>query len=317
MNTVEKDSELPVQTAVVPTTLVQSARLNKRLAADVTFACETFQVTGSFKFRAARNVAASVKEKHVITASSGNFGQALAYACSLFGKRCTVVMPSDSAQVKVDAVREFGGEVVPVDTAKQSRADKVAELMREYPEAYCASAYDDSLVIEGNATLGRELALVAPGFDAILAPIGGGGLCAGIIKGFGEVSGSTPPIFGVEPSMANDFARSLKAGHIIANDQEPKTIADGVRTVSVGKNNWQYLQSGVKEVLEVSEQSIIKAFQLLFLLANVKAEPTGALSLAGVLENQARFAGQRLCCVISGGNVDKAVLEKLLSESLI
>jgi threonine dehydratase len=317
MSTVKKKSAVPAQSAVEPTTLVRSARLNKRLGADIVFACETFQVTGSFKFRAAHSVASSVKEKHVITASSGNFGQALAYACGLFGKRCTVVMPSDSAQVKMDAVREFGGEVVLVDTARQSRADKVAQLMQQYPDAYCASAYDDSLVIEGNATLGRELSAISPGFDAILAPIGGGGLCAGIIKGFSQADRTPPPIFGVEPSMANDFARSLKAGYVIANDAEPKTIADGVRTVSVGKINWQYLQSGITDVLEVSEQSIIKAFQLLFLLANVKAEPTGAVSLAGVLENEGRFAGQRLCCVVSGGNVDKAVFEKLLSESLI
>lgn len=315
MKTTAAEHNSPTRTDIVPTTLIRSVRLNKRLGVDVTFACETFQVTGSFKFRAASSIARHVQQQHIITASSGNFGQALAYACSLVGKRCTVVMPADSAAVKIEAVKEFGGEVELIDTGKQSRADKVAQLRQQYPNAYAASAYDDPLVIEGNASLGRELAAVSPAFDAIVVPIGGGGLCSGIIKGFAEAGNNATKIFGVEPCMANDCARSLQAGDIVSNESEPKTIADGVRTVSVGKNNWTYLKSGLTAVLEVPEQSIIKAWQLLFLLANIKAEPTGALSLAAVMEHHDRFAGNRICCVVSGGNVDPSVLHNLLSAS--
>src|SRR5262245_2382808 len=123
-------STMPLNAVIRPTTFVRSVRLNNRTGLDITLACETFQVTGSFKFRAAFNLAKTVSQDHIITASSGNFGQALAYACRLLGKRCTVVMPDNSARVKVDAVKEFGGLVEPVATASKSRAERVAELSR-------------------------------------------------------------------------------------------------------------------------------------------------------------------------------------------
>src|SRR5207253_7813954 len=116
-------------------------------------ASETFQYTGSFKFRAAYNLALRVVQNRIITASSGNFGQAMAYACGLLGKTCTVVMPNSSAQVKVDAVREYGGRVDLVDVRVKSRAERVKELAGEDPDAYVASGYDDPLVIEGNSSL--------------------------------------------------------------------------------------------------------------------------------------------------------------------
>src|SRR5262249_8916533 len=136
-----------------PTTIIESPRLSRLLGVNLTIASETFQFTGSFKFRAAYNVAASVAQGSIITASSGNFGQAMAYACSLLGKSCTVVMPSTSAKVKVDAVREFGGTVDLIDVREISRAARVSQLAAECPEAYVASAYDDPLVIAGNASL--------------------------------------------------------------------------------------------------------------------------------------------------------------------
>src|SRR5437870_4234424 len=140
------------------TTIIEARRLSKRLGVDLTIASETFQHTGSFKFRAAYNVASTVAQRQIITASSGNFGQAMAYACGLLGKSCVVVMPNSSAQVKIDAVREFGGIVDLIDVRLKSRAERVKELASEHPDAYVASAYDDPLVIEGNASLGAELA---------------------------------------------------------------------------------------------------------------------------------------------------------------
>ena len=126
-----------------PTTIVEAPRLAAHLGIDVFLATETFQRTGSFKFRAAFNLVANIPHPHVITASSGNFGQAVAYACKLFGKRSTIVMPANSARVKVDAVLSHGGRVDLVDTTKVKRADRVAQLAAEHPEAYIASAYDD------------------------------------------------------------------------------------------------------------------------------------------------------------------------------
>src|SRR4030095_5417499 len=137
----------PLVEVVRPTTFIESSKLRDHLGLDITIASETFQHTGSFKFRAGYNLALSVPNDEILTASSGNFGQALAYACKLLGKKCTVVMPATSAQVKIDAVRSYGAAVDLVDTTKVGRNERVAELAEQMPDAYFASAYDDQLVI--------------------------------------------------------------------------------------------------------------------------------------------------------------------------
>ncbi len=172
----------PHHEAIRPTTIIEAPRLSKRLGARVVIASETFQWTGSFKFRAAYNVALNVPNEHIIGASSGNFGQALAYACQLTGKRCTVVMPHDSARVKVEAVRDYGATVDLINVREISRSERVQQLAAESGEAYIASGYDDPLVIEGNASLGDELLALGRRFDAIVVPVGGGGLIGGITK---------------------------------------------------------------------------------------------------------------------------------------
>jgi threonine dehydratase len=302
---------LPVERVVRPVTWIEAPRLSRRLGLEVVLASETFQHTGSFKFRAAYQVAASVPPRALLTASSGNFGQALAHACRLLHKSALIVMPSTSAQVKVEAVREFGGVVDFIDTRVVSRKVRLAQLAREHPEAYVASAYDDPLVIAGNATLGRELAAHAERFDVIVAPIGGGGLTSGLLTGL-RASGSDARVFGAEPLLANDAARSLRAGHVVANDTEPPTLADGARVLSVGQHNWAVLKDGLAGIVEVPEEAIAEGVRLLFSLANLKAEPTGALAIGALLTAPERFRDLRVCGVISGGNVDPAVFRNLL-----
>jgi threonine dehydratase len=297
---------------VRPTTLVEAPRLSDRLCASVTLATETFQFTGSFKFRAASYVVTHVPNPSIITASSGNFGQAIAYACHLAGKRCTVVMPQNSVRVKVEAVRSFGGTVDLVDTTQVTRAQRVAQLAERDPEAYVASAYDDPLVIAGNASLGREIAALGPRFDAIVAPVGGGGLTSGIVQGLRE-AGDPTPVIGAEPLLANDAAQSMREGRIVASDREMQTIADGARTLSLGKHNWAIIKDGVETIVEVSEDQIRDSVRLLFALANLKAEPTGALTTGALLAAPTRFRDHRVCCVVSGGNVDPALYRDLLS----
>jgi threonine dehydratase len=297
---------------VRPTTIIEAPRLAKRLGVNLTIASETFQHTGSFKFRAAYNLVSKIKQERIITASSGNFGQAIAYACSLLGKACIVVMPETSAQVKVDAVREYGGTADLIDVRVKGRRARVDELAKEFPDAFVASAYDDPLVIEGNASLATELAAMNREFDFVIAPVGGGGLTAGLIKGLGE-AGSRTRVIGAEPLMANDAARSLREGHIVVNEQEPQTIADGTRTLSIGEHNWAILKDGIEAIVEVPEANIKEALRLLYTFANLKVEPTGALSIAAVLTEPERFAGHSVCCVISGGNVDAEVYRKVLA----
>lgn len=296
--------------AIRPTTFIESEKLRKNLGLEITIASETFQHTGSFKFRAAYNLAANVPNSEILTASSGNFGQALAYACLLVGKKCTVVMPETSAKVKIEAVRSYGATVDLVDTNKIGRNERVAQLASQMPDAYFASAYDDAFVIEGNASLGAELA--AKNFDAVISPVGGGGLSSGIIKGLCD-AGNGARVYGAEPLQANDAARSFQAGKIVANDFEPLTIADGARTISLGNRNWEILSKGLAGIVEVSEENIIESARLLFNLANLKVEPTGALSLGAILQNSETFEGKKVCVVASGGNVDAEVYRQMLA----
>jgi len=296
----------PHHEAIRPTTIIEAPRLSKRLGAHVVIASETFQLTGSFKFRAAYNVALHVPNEHLIAASSGNFGQALAYACQLTGKRCTVVMPNNSAAVKVEAVREYGATVDLINVRDVSRSERVQRLAGEIGEAYIASPYDDPLVIEGNASLGDEILALGRNFDAVLVPVGGGGLLGGVLQSFARANHATK-VYGAEPALANDAARSLREGRLIANENEPQTIADGARTVSLGRHNWAIIQPSVAGIVEVSEEQIREGLRLLYGLANLKVEPTGALAIGALLAAPDKFRDQKVCCVVSGGNVDSAV----------
>jgi threo-3-hydroxy-L-aspartate ammonia-lyase len=294
-----------------PTTIVDAPRLSTHLGVDLVLASETLQYTGSFKFRAAYNVASHVEQSHIITASSGNFGQAIAYACALFGKRCTVVMPSGAPRIKVDAVREYGAEVDLVDVKKTSRLERLSDLARKFPDAYVASPYDDPLVIDGNATLAKELFELGLDLDVIIAPIGGGGLTSGLVKAVAE-SGKKIQVLAAEPLLSNDAAQSFRAGHVVSLPEESSTIADGAKVLRIGENNWEILSHGLADVVEVTEDQIKEGVRLLFALANLKAEPTGALSVGAVLAQPDRFRGKRVCCVISGGNADPKLYAELV-----
>ena len=301
---------LSLHDAIRPTTFARSSKLNDYLGLNITIASEAFQHTGSFKFRAGYNLALNVEQDEILTASSGNFGQALAYACKLLGKKCTVVMPVTSAQVKIDAVRGFGAVVDLVDTATVGRSERVAQLAAEMPNAYIASAYDDKFVIDGNASLGDELAPMD--FDVVITAVGGGGLASGLITGLCRM-GKQTKVFGAEPQLGNDASRSLQAGKIVINESEPLTIADGARTLSLGKLNWEIIKDGMAGIIEVSDAAIADAVRLYFGLVNLKCEPTGALSLGAILEDKEQFRGQRICLIVSGGNVDPAVYADIIS----
>jgi len=296
--------------AIRRTTFLEPEKLKTNLKIDLTIATETFQHTGSFKFRAAYNLALNVPNLEILTASSGNFGQALAYACQLLNKKCVVVMPDISARVKIEAVKSYGATVDLIDTRTVGRSERVSQIAHEMPDAYIASAYDDLLVIDGNSTLGDELA--EKKFDVVIVPIGGGGLISGVSKGLCR-NGNQATLVGAEPLLGNDAARSLRAGKIVVNEIEPATIADGARTISLGVHNWAIIQRGVAEIVEVSEEKIAEAVRLYFNLANLKVEPTGALSLGAILENTNKFKDKKVCAVVSGGNVDAEIYRQILA----
>jgi threonine dehydratase len=298
--------------AIRPTTFVESIKLRDQLRLDITVASEAFQHTGSFKFRAAYNLALNVSNDSLLTASSGNFGQALAYASKLLGKKCTVIMPETSARVKIDAVRSFGATVDLIDISKVSRSERVEQLRSELRDAYYASPYDDQLVIDGNSTMGDEIAL--RGFEYVIVPIGGGGLISGVVKGLSR-NGSQTVVIGAEPLLGNDAARSLREGKLLQNETEPMTLADGARTVSVGNLNWPIIRENIKEIVEVSEEKIADAVRLHFQFANLKCEPTAALSLGAILEDPLRWRDRKICVIVTGGNVDAPLFAKLIANS--
>lgn len=302
----------PLRDTIRPTTFIESTKLRDQLNLNITIASETFQHTGSFKFRAAYNLALNVPNDSLLTASSGNFGQALAYASKLLGKKCTVIMPQTSAQVKIDAVRSFGATVDLIDVSKIARSERVEQLKVELPDAYYASPYDDQFVIDGNSTMGDELSQCD--FDFVIVPIGGGGLISGVVNGLKRSSSQTV-VVGAEPLLGNDAARSLKAGKLLSNEIEPMTLADGARTVSLGELNWPIVCDNVSEIIEVSEEKIADAMRLHFQYANLKCEPTGALSLGAILENPLRWAGANICVVVTGGNVDGPLFAKIIANS--
>ena len=293
------------------TTFVRSDVLDDLLGAKIVVASETFQHTGSFKFRAAMSVAAHVSESHLVTASSGNFGAALARAAKLTRKKCTVIMPSTSSAVKVASVKSYGAAVDMLDVTKVSRAARLAELSRSIENSRACSPYDDDLVIAGNATLGFEiLDTFSP--DVIVAPVGGGGLSSGIVVAR-DASGKKVDVVGAEPKIANDASRSLREGKRVANESEPQTIADGARTLSLGERNFEILKSGLETIVEVDEDEIARAVSTLFGALHLQVEPTGALAVGALIANPAKFAGKYVVCIASGANVDAALYAKIIS----
>src|SRR5436190_18080574 len=213
---------LSLPEAIRPTTIIESSKLRDHLGLDITIASESFQHTESFKFRAAYNLALNVPNDSLLTASSGNFGQALAYASRLLGKKCTVIMPLTSAQVKIDAVRLFGATVDLIDIAKVSRNSRVDELRSQLPDAYYASPYDDQFVIDGNATMGEEIA--AHDFDVVIVPIGGGGLISGIVNGL-KRKGSKTTAVGAEPLLAITRHERWRPGNWCETKRDRRTWA--------------------------------------------------------------------------------------------
>jgi len=296
-----------------PTTFVQADALDEVLGVRVTLACEVFQFTGSFKFRGAFNLLSSVPNQQIVSASSGNFGQAVALAARMLGKLCTVVMPDTSSKVKIEAVRRNGATVELIDTTRISRMERVRQLLAENADAFYAPAYDEVRVVAGNSSLGREIFQSGIELDAVIVPVGGGGLISGIITARDALGVSTP-IFGAEPTIANDAARSFHSGTLIANESEPPTIADGARTLSLGGVTWPIVREGVEDIIEVPEAAIAEAMRQLFRYANVKAEPTGALSVAALAQHG--FTGKRVCCVVSGGNVDEELYAAVLRREM-
>lgn len=298
-----------------PTPILTCRSLAERLSLDRLYLKpECLQRTGSFKFRGAytkiHRVAPTLGGRGVVTYSSGNHGQAVALAAALHGVPAAIVMPEDAVQAKVDAARAYGAEVWLAGHTSLERLVVAEEIVKDRGWEMIPP-FDDPDIISGQATVGLEIAREAPDTDAVLVPVGGGGLAAGIALALAEKLPHAR-VWGVEPEGADDARRSLEAGALVTLDR-PSTLADGLRTSRVGAANFEILRSRAAGVVTVSEGAIMAAVRLLLLRAKLVVEPSGAVGMGALLEE--RIAGlRRPTLVLSGGNVSPETLSRCLAE---
>jgi threonine dehydratase len=278
--------------------------LNEQVGAELFFKCENFQEAGAFKVRGATNAVFGLSnaqaKRGVATHSSGNHALSLAWAAGRRGIPCNVVMPHSAPQAKKDAVRRYGGTITECEPSTSSR-EAVFATVQAATGAEFVHPYNDARVIAGQGTCARELMEQVEGLQAVIAPIGGGGMISGTCLTLSTLAPATK-VFAAEPEQADDACRSFHAGRLIADDA-PVTVADGLK-VPLKELTWHFVQRHVSDILTASEAEIIDAMKLAWKHLRVVLEPSSAVPLATILKNKARFAGQRVGVIVTGGNVD-------------
>jgi len=291
------------------TPVVTSQFFDAAVGASIHFKCENLQKVGAFKFRGALNAVLTLgvdaAARGVVTHSSGNHGQALALAARQAGIPAWIVMPRDSAAVKLAAVRGYGAEVVFCEPGSANR-EQAARAVVQRTGAQFVHPYDDARVIAGQGTAARELLEATAGLDLVLTPVGGGGLLAGTALSVRALNPGAE-ILGAEPEAAGDAARSLATGTLVRIDN-PVTVADGLRSAALGQRPWAIIGRDVAGILTVSEAEIVQAMRLVFERLKLVIEPSAAVPVAVLLRYKERFAGRRVGVILSGGNVDLSQL---------
>ncbi len=286
------------------TPVLSSSYFNSLSGAELFFKCENFQKAGAFKVRGASNavfgLSDEVAARGVATHSSGNHALSLSYAAGRRGIPCHVVMPRTAPQAKKDAVRGYGGIITECEPSTTSREAVFAQV-QDATGAEFVHPYNDARVIAGQGTCSKELMEQVSGLDAVIAPIGGGGMISGTCLTLSSIAPHVE-IYAAEPEQADDACRSFKAGHIIADDA-PVTVADGLK-VPLKELTWHFVRNHVTDILTASEQEIIDAMKLTWQRMKIVIEPSCAVPLAVILKNRKIFAGKRVGVIITGGNVD-------------
>lgn len=290
------------------TPVLTSSFLNDLTGVELFFKCENFQKAAAFKVRGASNAVFGLSDEQAVngvaTHSSGNHALSLSYAAGRRGIPCHVVMPRTAPQAKKDAVIGYGGKITECEPSTSSREEVFARVAEETGADF-VHPYNDPRVIAGQGTCSRELLEQVSGLDAVIAPIGGGGMVSGTCLTLSNLAPGVK-IFAAEPEQADDAARSFRAGHIIADDA-PVTVADGLK-VPLKELTWHFVKSHVSDILTASEQEIVDAMRLIWSRMKIVMEPSSAVPLATILKNRDLFAGQRVGVIVTGGNVD---LDKL------
>ena len=286
------------------TPVLTSSFLNEMTGAELFFKCENFQKAGAFKVRGATNAVFGLRDdiaaRGVATHSSGNHALSLSYAAGRRGIPCHVVMPHAAPEAKKAAVRGYGGLITECEPSTTSREAVFAEVHAKTGADF-VHPYNDPRVIAGQATCSAELLEQVEELDAVVAPIGGGGMISGTCLTLSNLAPDTD-IYAAEPLQADDAARSFRAGNIIADDA-PITIADGLK-VPLKENTWHFVSNFVTDVQTASEQEIIEAMKLTWQRMKMVIEPSCAVPLAVILRNPEVYRSKRVGVIITGGNVD-------------
>lgn len=280
---------------------------------------ESLQPIGAFKMRGAGNKILQLSpdeiRRGVITYSSGNHAQAVAYAAREVGAKAVIVMPSNAPAIKRAATLALGAEVVDVGVASSERLAKSEELVREHGYVVIPP-YDDEQIIAGQATCGLEIVEELPDVDLVLSPVSGGGLLSGTAAAVKQMRPETK-VFGVEPELAADTAESYRTGKIVTWPAEltSRTIADGLRTQSVGVRNFAHIRAYVDGIVTVTEAEIRAAMRAIVATTRLVPEPSGAVTTAALLFHAEELpAYRKAAAIVSGGNVDPALLAEVLTE---
>jgi threonine dehydratase len=282
---------------------------------------ENLQPIGAFKLRGAYNKVASLSDderrRGVISYSSGNHGQGVAYAARALGAKAVIVMPGNAPKNKVDATAALGAEIVMVGSGSEERRLRAEELAAEHGYVV-VPPYNDEKIIAGQGTVGLEILEDLPNVETVLVPVGGGGLISGVAAAV-KLTNPKVNIFGVEPELAADAQASFRAGRIVSSpaEQVSMTLADGLRTQSIGAINFEHIRTYVDDIITVNEDEIRETLRLLSVNEKTLAEPSGAVASAAFFFHADELPDTQInVAVISGGNIDPKLLETIRAKTV-
>ena len=299
-----KDCHTRITPYIHRTPVLTSRLLNEISGTSIFFKCENFQRMGAFKMRGAANAILQLtkaqQSKGVVTHSSGNFAQALSLAAKSLGVKAYIVMPSTAPQVKKDAVKGYGGEIIECDPTLQDRENTSMQIQKEKGATFLHPSNDLDVIL-GQGTAALELLEDQQDLEYIFTPVGGGGLIAGTALA-AHFFGTNCKVIGGEPFEVDDAYRSLQSGKIETNTST-NTIADGLKT-QLGDVNFPIIQKHVSQIIRVEEQEIVDAMKLIWERMKIIIEPSCAVPFAALLKDKERFQNRKIGIVLSGGNVD-------------
>jgi threonine ammonia-lyase medium form len=296
------------------TPIITSETFDQIAGCRVYFKCENLQRAGAFKFRGAYNalslLTAEQRQRGVAAFSSGNHAQGLALAAKMLGVPATIVMPSDAPAIKMEATRGYGAEVVLYDRLTGDREAIARQLASEHGLAVIPP-FDHPHIIAGQGTAAMELFEDMPDLDFLITPVGGGGLISGCATA-AKVMQPNVRVIGVETEPANDAWQSLRAGKRVTIPV-PDTIADGIRTTSLGIITFKIMQRLVEDIVLVTDADVIETMRFMLIRMKLLAEPTGAVPAAALMMHKVQgVEGKQVGVIVSGGNADPALLKQIL-----